>query len=147
MASCVDDLESTALDVHEIWIFHTFFAYTWTAITLKWHWYLLTTIDRRFKIIMGLKHMMLPEMKLFKCGQLLCGQSVIFLPMLCYLVGVQKESLLALVVTMTLILAILNIVGKCAIWIIMFFYRWIIHGDQTKDHSMEKLNLGLLQLL
>ena len=82
--------------------------------------------------------MMLPEMNLFKCGQLLCGQSVIFLHMLCYLVGVQKESLLALVVTMALILAILNIVGICAIWIIVFFYPWIIHGYLIKDLSMVK---------
>ena len=27
------------------------------------------------------------------------------------------------------------------------FVRWIINGYQTKDHSMEKLNSGLLQLL
>ena len=59
----------------------------------------------------------------------------------------KLECLPTLVVTMELILAILNIVGKCAILIIVFLYRWIIHGDQTKDHSMEKLNLGLLQLL
>ena len=92
----------------------------------------------------GVEHMMLQEIKLFKCEQLLCGQSVIFLHMLCFLVGVQKESLLSLVVTVALILAILNIVGTCVIWIIVFFYPWIIHRDLTKDLSMEKLNSGLL---
>ena len=69
-----------------------------------------------------------------------------FMHMLYYLVGVKKESLLSLVVTVALILAILNIVGTCVIWIIVFFYLWIINGDLTKDLSMEKRNSGLLHL-
>lgn len=64
--------------------------------------------------------MMLQEIKLFKCEQLLCGQSMTFLHMLCYLDEVQKESLLALVLIITLILTILSIVGKCVTWIRVF---------------------------
>ena len=41
--------------------------------------------------------------------------------------------MLVLVVTMTLILTIFNIVGKCVTSIIVFFFPWIIHGDLTKD--------------
>ena len=71
-------------------------------------------------------------------------KSMTSLHMLSYLVGVQRESLLALVVTTTLILNILNIVGQCVIWFIVFLYQWILHGELTKDLSMKKLNLGLL---
>ncbi|KAH0776339.1 hypothetical protein KY290_007750 [Solanum tuberosum] len=48
-------------------------------------------------MLMGLKHMMLQEIKLVKCGYLLCGKSMTFMHILCYLVGEQEESLLALV--------------------------------------------------
>lgn len=88
--------------------------------------------------------MILREIKLFICDQVLYGIFVTFLHILCYLVGVQNESLPPFFVTTTLILTILNIVRKCVIWINMSFYTWIIHGDQTKVLSMVKLNSGLL---
>ena len=65
------------------------------------------------------------EIKIFKCGHILCGLSMTLLHMLWYLVWVQNKSLPALVVTMTIIIDIFNIVGKCVIWIIMFLYPWI----------------------
>lgn len=52
--------------------------------------------------------MMLREMIFSNEGKILCGQSVTFLRMLCYLVGLQKENLLALVVTMAIIFTIIK---------------------------------------
>ena len=135
-----------ALDAHEIWIFYSFFTYTWGAITWKYVDIYLKPLIDEIKLLWdsSFETYDTSGIKLFKCGQLLCGLSTTFLHMLRYLVRVQKEIVLHLVVTMSLILAILNIVVKCVIWIIMFFWRWIIHRDLTKDLSMEKLNSGLL---